>query len=122
MMWSPVEIERRKRVDYGAGWNLLRDSEEAVVVEKGRRVKKRFESRAEYHHGEWLGWQSYIARGSRWVAAEAGGDINRDTWESLGIVVLTNNKQFDACGVAKSISQIYWGKLKKNNIMNRFEC
>src|ERR1043166_975516 len=62
MMWSPVEIERRKRVDYGAGWNLLRDSEEVEVVEKGRRVKKRFESRAEYHHGEWLGWQSYIAR------------------------------------------------------------
>lgn len=122
LMWAPVQVEKRKRVDYGAGWNLLRDSDEDTVVENGKEVTRRFESRAEYHHGDWLGWQSYIARGSRWIDCEPGGDIELDTWESLGIVVLTNNKQFNTCGVAKSISQIYWGKLKKNNIMNRFDC
>jgi len=122
MMWAPVQVERRKRVDYGAGWNLLRDSDVVKIKKNGKQVTRRYESRAEYHHGEWLGWQSYIARGSRWVDAEPGGDIEPDTWESLGIVVLTNNKQFNTCGVAKSISQVYWGKLKKDNIMNRFEC
>jgi CubicO group peptidase (beta-lactamase class C family) len=122
LLWAPVKVEKRKRVDYGAGWNLLRDSDEEEVEVNGKKVMRSFESRAEYHHGDWLGWQSYIARGSRWVDCEPGGDIELDTWESLGIVVLTNNKQFNTCGVAKSISQVYWGNLKKDNIMNRFEC
>ncbi len=122
LMWTPVQVEKRKRVDYGAGWNLLRDSDEAKVVVNGKKVMRRFESRAEYHRGEWLGWQSYIARGSRWIDCEPGEDIELDSWESLGIVVLTNNKQFDTCGLAKNISQVYWGNLKKDNIMNRFDC
>ena len=75
LLWAPVQVERRKRIDYGAGWNLLSDTEEEEVEENGKLVKRSFESRAEYHHGEWLGWQSYIARGSRWVGCAPGEDI-----------------------------------------------
>ena len=122
LLWAPVRLKNRKRVDYGAGWNLLSNKYEEEVEENGKRVTKSYESRAEYHRGLWLGWRSYIARGARWVVPEAGADMDPNTWESLGIVVLSNNNQFNPCRIAQNISQLYWGKLKKENIMNRFNC
>ena len=113
LLWSPVRLKNRKRVDYGAGWNLLSSKYEDEVEENGKLVKKTFESRAEYHRGVWLGWRSYIARGTRWLVPEAGEDIDPNTWESLGIVVLSNNSQFNTCRIAQHISHLYWGKLKK---------
>ena len=122
LLWKPVQVENRTRVDYGAGWNLLRNKYEDEVEENGQLVTKKFESRAEYHRGEWLGWRSYIARASRWQVPEEGENIDPKTMESLGIVVLSNNKQFNTCRIAKYLSQVYWGKWKKDNIMNRFAC
>ncbi len=122
LLWAPVHLKNRKRVNYGAGWNLLSNKYEDEVEENGRQVKKHYESRAEYHRGVWLGWRSYIARGTRWVVPTAGHDIDSKTWESLGIVVLTNTSKFNTCKIAQHISQIYWGTLKKDNIMNRFNC
>lgn len=122
LLWAPAKVKNQKQVNYGAGWNLLTNKYEADVDENGERVSKKFESRAEYHRGEWLGWRSYIARGSRWLVPEDDKEIDPATWESLGIVVLSNNKLFNTCRVAQYISQVYWGTLKKDNIMNRFNC
>ncbi|MEP6570229.1 MAG: serine hydrolase domain-containing protein [Acidobacteriota bacterium] len=122
LLWAPVHLKNRKRVDYGAGWNLLSNKYEDEVEEEGKMVTKDFESRAEYHRGVWLGWRSYIARASRWLVPEEGKDIDPRTWESLGIVVLSNNSQFNTCRIAQHISHLYWGERKKNNIMNRFNC
>ena len=122
LLWAPVRLKNRKRINYGAGWNLLSNKYEDEVEENGRQVKKNYESRAEYHRGVWLGWRSYIARGTRWVVPKAGHDVDSKTWESLGIVVLTNTSKFNTCKIAQHISQIYWGGLKKDNIMNRFNC
>ena len=118
LIWSPVKIHNRQ-VNYGAGWNLL--LERKKVKEKGRKIARKHESSAEFHRGEWLGWRSYIARATRGVVRK-DENIDPKTWQSLGVVVLTNNEQFNACKVAQDISQVYWGPLKKDNIMNRFNC
>lgn len=117
-LWAPVKLKSRKKVDYGWGWNLRTDRYEANV--KG--VTTKYESRAEYHRGIWLAWRSYIARGARWVVPRAGQNIDPKTFESLGIIVLSNTNQFGTCRIAQEISRVYWGPLKKDNIMNGFNC
>ena len=113
-------------MNYGAGWNLLKNKYEEEVNVKGRRVTRKYESRAEFHRGEWLGWRGYFARASRWPIPEAGKNVAPSTVESLGIVVLSNadfgGKHFTTCRIAQDISQFYWGKWKKDNIMNNFNC
>ena len=118
LMWTPIKTGN-KVVNYSAGWNLL--FERKKIREPGRKVARRFESSAEFHRGEWLAWRSYIARATRGVVRR-DNTIDPKTWQSLGIVVLTNNKQFNACAVLQKISRVYWGNLKKDNIMNRFNC
>ena len=118
LMWTPIKTGN-KVVNYSAGWNLL--FERKKLRERGRKVARRFESSAEFHRGEWLAWRSYIARATRGVVRK-DNSIDPKTWQSLGIVVLTNNKQFNACAVLQKISRVYWGNLKKDNIMNRFSC
>jgi CubicO group peptidase (beta-lactamase class C family) len=122
LLWAPAKIRNRKHVNYGAGWNLLRNKYEGDVEENGVKVTKKFESRAEYHRGEWLGWRSYFARGTRWLVPERGKNIDEKTWESLGIIVLSNSSQLNTCRIARHISQNYWGQWKKDNIINRLEC
>lgn len=119
-LWTPVKLKNRKQVNYGWGWNLLSDKYEVKV--KGKRVTRKYESRAEYHRGEWLAWRSYIARASRWAVPEPGKSIDPETFESLGIIVLSNCNQFNTCGIAQEISRVYWGPLKRDNIMNNFNC
>ncbi len=117
LMWTPVKT-RNRVVNYGAGWNLLFERR------KIRKDGKDFawsENSAEFHRGQWLAWRSYIARATRGLA-NVDGRMDPKTWETLGIVVLTNNNQFNACAVLQKISQVYWGNLKKDNIMNRFNC
>jgi len=125
-LWSPVLIKKRKQVNYGAGWNLLRHKYEEEVKVKSRRVARKYESRAEFHRGVWLGWRSYFARGSRWPVPEPGKNVKPNSVESLGIVVLSNavfgDKQSTTCRIAQDISRFYWGKWKKDNIMNNFNC
>lgn len=118
LMWTPVKTGN-KQVNYGAGWNLL--LERRKVKEKGGTTVNTHESTAEFHRGEWLAWRSYLARATRGIVRK-DESIDPKTWETLGIVVLTNNKQFNACAVLQKISQIYWGNLIKDNIMNRFNC
>ena len=118
LMWSPIKTGN-KVVNYSAGWNLM--FERRKIREAGRKVARRFESSAEFHRGEWLAWRSYIARATRGVVRR-DNTIDPKTWASLGIIVLTNNKNFNACAVLQKISHVYWGPLKKDNIMNRFNC
>ncbi len=126
LLWSPVHIKKNKQVNYGAGWHLLKDKYEKEVTVNGRRVTRKYESRAEFHRGIWLGWRGYFARGSRWPVPKAGKNVDPNTVESLGIVVLSNavfgHKQFTTCRITQGISQFYWGKWKKDNIMNNFNC
>jgi hypothetical protein len=126
LLWSPVLIKNRKRVNYGAGWNLLREKYEDQVKVNGKQVTRKYEMRAEYHRGEWLGWRSYIARASRWAVPEAGKRVDPKTRESLGIIVLSNadfgDKQFTTCRIAQEISKVFLGAWKKDNIMNNFNC
>jgi len=126
LLWSPVLIKNRKRVDYGAGWRLLRDKYEDQVKVRGKLVTRKHEYRAECHRGEWLGWRSFIGRASKWVVPEGGRSVDARRAESLGIVVLSNadfgDKQFTTCRIAQEISKLYLGKWKKVNIMNRFNC
>src|SRR5688500_9089103 len=117
-LWRQATLKSRKRVDYGWGWNLLSDKYEAKV--KG--VITKYESRAEYHRGRWLAWRCYIARASRWVVPKPGKSIDPKTVESLGIIVLSNTNQLGACRIAQDVSRVYWGPLKKDNIMNTFNC
>lgn len=119
-LWTPVKLKSRKQVNYGWGWHLLSDKYEAKV--RGKGIVRKFESRAEYHRGVWLAWRSYIARGSRWVIPRKGRDIDPKTFESLGIIVLSNSNQYRTCRIAKEISRVFWGPLKKDNIMNNFDC
>jgi CubicO group peptidase (beta-lactamase class C family) len=125
LLWSPVQLKQRKQVNYGAGWELLRDKYEEGIRIKGMHIT-RYESRAEYHRGEWLGWRSYFARGSRWPVAKGGKGVDPEKVESLGIIVLGNadfgDQQFTTCRIAQDISRLYWGPLKKDNIMNNFNC
>jgi len=118
-LWRPAKLKNRKRVDYGWGWNLLSDKYEVKV--KGG-VTRKYESRAEYHRGRWLAWRAYIARASRWVVPRSGRSVDPNTFESLGIIVLSNTNQFGTCRIAQDISRVYWGPLKKDNIMNTFNC
>jgi CubicO group peptidase (beta-lactamase class C family) len=126
LLWSPVLIKNRKRVNYGAGWNLLREKYEDQVKVNGKQVTRKYEMRAEYHRGEWLGWRSYIARASKWAIPATGKQVDPKTRESLGIVVLSNadfgDKHFTTCRIAQEISQVYLGQWKKDNIMNNFNC
>lgn len=122
MLWSPVREPGRRQVNYGAGWNLLRDTFHYEWDAGGKHFNQHFEMIAEYHRGEWLGWRSYIARASRWIIPKKGKSIDPESWDSLGIVVLANSGQFNACAAVQKISQNYWGDLKKVNIMNRFNC
>ncbi len=126
LLWTPEVVKNRKQVNYGAGWNLLRDRYEKEVKVKGRRVTRKYESRAEFHRGEWLGWRTYFARGSRWPVPNAGKSVDPNALESLGIIVLSNanfgDKHFTTCRIAQDISRFYWGKWKKDNIMNNFNC
>ena len=120
LIWSPAKVHNT-RVDYGAGWNLLRERDTERIKENGRTVTRRCESSAEFHRGEWLGWRSYIARATR-GALRQDESIDPQTWQTLGIVVLSNIKQLNPCDIAQDISRVYWGTLKKDNIMNRFNC
>ena len=123
LLWTPVKVKSRKKQNYGAGWQLLNDKYKDEVEVKGRLVTRKYERRAEYHRGIWLGWRSFIARASRWPVPEAGKTIDPKTMESLGIVVLSNaifdHEQFTTCHIAQEISRLYW---KKDNIMNKFNC
>jgi CubicO group peptidase (beta-lactamase class C family) len=124
-LWSPVLLKQRKQVNYGAGWNLLRDKYEKGIMLPGKYIT-RYESRAEYHRGEWLGWRSYFARGSRWPIPKGGKNVNPEKMESLGIIVLSNavfgQREFTTCRIAQEISRLYWGPLKKDNIINNINC
>jgi hypothetical protein len=126
LLWTPVQLKQRKRVNYGAGWNLLSHKYEKENQVKGKCATTSYESLAEYHRGEWLGWRSYFARASRWPIPPAGKSVDPNTVESLGIIVLSNadfgHKQFTTCRIAQDISRFYWGKWKKDNIMNNFNC
>lgn len=126
LLWSPVLIKNRKKVNYGAGWRLLREKFEDQVEVNGKLVTRKHEYRAEYHRGIWLGWRSFIARGSRWVVPQGGKSIDAKRAESLGIIVLSNadfgDEQFTTCRIAQEISKLYLGKWKKDNIMNKFNC
>ena len=125
-LWAPAQLKQRKQVNYGAGWNLLHDKFEKEVKTNGGRATRKFESRAEYHRGEWLAWRSYFARGSRWPVPKSGKPVDPEKVESLGIIVLSNadfgTKEFTTCRIAQEISRLYWGALKKDNIMNHFNC
>ena len=118
LMWTPIKTGNTV-VNYSAGWNLM--FERRKLREPGRKVPRRFESSAEFHRGEWLAWRSYIARATRGVVRR-DNTVDPKTWASLGIIVLTNNKSFNACAVLQKISHVYWGPLKKDNIMNHFNC
>lgn len=120
LLWEPIHTKSRRRINYGAGWNLFRHEYEETVEENGKQVTRKYESHGEYHRGEWLGWRSYIARGARWVAPKRGKEVDPNTWESLGIVMLSNSNQFNIDLKVQQISEIYWGTVKKNNIMERF--
>lgn len=126
LLWSPVQLKQHKQVNYGAGWNLLKDKYDEEVKVNGKRVTRKYESRAEYNRGEWLGWRSYFARASRWPVPKAGKNVDPEKMESLGIIVLSNavfgDKEFTTCRIAQNISQFYWGKWEKDNIMNNFNC
>jgi CubicO group peptidase (beta-lactamase class C family) len=127
LLWKPVKVKSRKKQNYGAGWKLLSDKNETEVEVNGKPVTRKYERRAEYHRGTWLGWRSFIARASRWPVPEAGRrarkSIDPKTVESLGIVVLSNarfgNEQFTTCRIAQEISRVYW---KRNNIMTQLNC
>ncbi|HSS20357.1 MAG TPA: serine hydrolase domain-containing protein [Pyrinomonadaceae bacterium] len=121
LLWDPIRLKNRKRADYGAGWFLARQKYEANVTEGGQLVKKKFETHGEYHNGEWLGFRSFILRAARWEIPKGDREIDPETWDSLGIIVLTNNHQFKPGPIAQEISQLFWGKNKRDNIINTFD-
>lgn len=120
LLWDPIRLRNRKRADYGAGWYLARQKYRTEVREKGRTVSTRHEAHAEYHHGEWLGFRSFIVRAARWVVPDDEREIDPETWDSLGIIVLSNNYEFRPALVAQQISQLIWGKKRKDNVINTF--
>jgi CubicO group peptidase (beta-lactamase class C family) len=126
ILWSPVEIKKGKHVNYGAGWNLRKAKFKKLVEGRRGPVVTTYETRAEYHRGEWLGWRNFFARGARWPMPKPGKSVDPRKLESLGIIVLSNadfgDKQFTTCRIAQEISRLYWGRFKKDNIMNNFNC
>ncbi len=128
IMWEPAKLLHQKQTEYGAGWFLLRNKYKDNVKENGRKVIRSFASRAEYHRGEWLAWENHIARAQKWMLPEKGKRVDPKTWESMGIVVLTNNtaraayEEFYPCTLAKQIAQIYWGPYTEDNIINGVNC
>jgi CubicO group peptidase (beta-lactamase class C family) len=128
ILWEPAKLLHQDQPEYGAGWNLLRNRYKDNVKENGRKVMKTFESRAEYHRGEWLAWENYIARAQKWMLPAKGKQVDPETWESMGIVVLTNNtapaahQEFYPCALAKQIAQLYWGHFTEDNIINGVNC
>lgn len=129
ILWSPAKLRHHgKQVEYGAGWNLLRNKYKDQVKENGRTVTRTFASRAEFHRGIWLGWQNNIARAQKWEVPAGGGNVDPATWQSMGIIILTNNTvpgphaEFYSCALARQISRLCWGDFKKDNIMNRVDC
>jgi CubicO group peptidase (beta-lactamase class C family) len=126
MMWAPVLMKRGKQVNYGAGWHLRRGKYRQTVEGKGGPVITRYETRAEYHRGVWLGWRNYFARASKWPVPKPGKNVDPRKLDSLGIIVLSNadfgDKRFTTCRIAQEISRLYWGRWKKDNIMNSFNC
>lgn len=126
VLWTPAQLKNRKKVNYGAGWNLLNDKFEVEVEKNGKRVTRKYESRAECHRGVWLGWHGYWARASSWPIPEPGKSVDPKTVESLGIIVLSNaafgDKQFTTCRIAREISEAYWDKWKKYNILEGLNC
>ncbi|HKH21716.1 MAG TPA: serine hydrolase domain-containing protein, partial [Gammaproteobacteria bacterium] len=126
LLWTPVSIKKNKHVNYGAGWNLRKGKYKKTVEGRHGPVTITYKTRAEYHRGEWLGWRNYFARGSRWPVPKPGKNVDPEKMESLGIVVLSNadfgDKQFTTCRIAQDISRLYWGRFKKDNIMNNFNC
>ena len=126
LLWTPVEINKGKHVNYGAGWNLKKDKYKKLIEGRHGPVITTYESRAEYHRGEWLGWRNFFARGARWPIPKPGKSVDPKKLEGLSIIVLSNadfgDKQFTTCRIAQEISRLYWGKFKKDNIMNNFNC
>lgn len=126
LLWTPVSIGKNKHVNYGAGWNLRKDRFKRTVAGRNGPVTMTYQTRTEYHRGEWLGWRSFFARGSRWPEPKPGKNVDPYKLESLSIIVLSNadfgDKQFTTCRIAQDISRLYWGKWKKENIMNNFNC
>lgn len=128
ILWEPAELKHRRRADYGAGWNLIRNKHKDVVTVNGRRVTRTIRSRAEYHRGEWLGWRNHIARAQKWVAEDERGYVDPGTWESMGIVVLTNNTvpaahaQFFGCALSQEIARLCWDDFEKDNLIRRVDC
>lgn len=126
LLWTPVEIKKGKHVNYGAGWNLRKGKFKRIVEGRRGPVMTTYETRAEYHRGEWLGWRNFFARGARWPVPKPGKNVDPAKLESMAIIVLSNadfgDKQFTTCRIAQEISRLYWGKFKKDNIMNNFNC
>ena len=123
MVWTPGRTRHGKRVDYGAGWYLQHEKLNKKVKVKGGQVTRRYESRAEHHRGEWLGWRHYWARAASWAVPKAGKDVDPETFKSLSIIVLSNadfgDKEFTTCRIAHDISRVIW---KGHNIMNYDSC
>lgn len=128
IMWEPAKLRHQKQSEYGAGWNLLKNKYKDNVKEHGRKVSRRFSSRAEYHRGVWLAWQNYIGRAQKWMLPEDDRRVDLKTWESMGIVILTNNavpaahKEFYPCVLGTQIAQLSWGNFKEDNIIKRVDC
>ena len=129
MLWEPAKLLHQKQEEYGAGWYLLHNKyTDKLKAKNGRKVTKTFKSRAEYHRGEWLAWENYIARAQKWMLPAKGKPVDPETWESMGIVVLTNNtanapnKEFYPCALGTQIAQLYWGNFFEDNIINGVNC
>jgi CubicO group peptidase (beta-lactamase class C family) len=129
ILWEPAKLLHQKQSEYGAGWNLLHNRyKDRVKAKNGRKVTKTFKSRAEYHRGEWLAWENYIARAQKWMLPAKGKQVDPETWDSMGIVVLTNNtrpaahQEFYPCTLAQEIARLYWGHFTEDNIINGVNC
>ena len=129
ILWEPAKTLHQQQDEYGAGWFLLHNKyKDNVRAKNGRKVTKTFRSRAEYHRGEWLAWENYIARAQKWMLPAKGKPVDPETWESMGIVVLTNNtanapnQEFYPCALGTQIAKLYWGNFFEDNIINGVNC
>ena len=73
-----------------------------------------------------MGWRGYWARASTWPVPKVGKRVDPKTVENLGIVAISNanfgDKQFTTCRIAKKISEVYWDKWRKYNILEGLNC